>query len=124
MEITGTAQNAQASNELINAARAAELSPVKKSNVTAEQVKVPAVDQTDLKRFDEKRLADIKRVVERNSFKNTFAVRDNTFTIFKDQDGQYITRFTDLRDGTITYVKEQEVQAFGGGDAAHIQAEA
>ncbi|MEI7668846.1 MAG: hypothetical protein WCJ33_02040 [Pseudomonadota bacterium] len=40
------------------------------------------------------------------SFKNTYAVSDTEFTIFKDSSGQYITRYTSLRDGSVTYVPE------------------
>jgi hypothetical protein len=38
-----------------------------------------------------------------------YAVSDTRFTIFKDKSGQYITRFTSLRDGSITYYPEQEL---------------
>ncbi|MEI6730490.1 MAG: hypothetical protein WCL30_04455 [Pseudomonadota bacterium] len=40
------------------------------------------------------------------SFKNTYAVSDTTFTIFKDSTGQFITRYISLRDGKVTYVPE------------------
>ncbi len=40
---------------------------------------------------------------------NTFVVSDKTFTIFKDITGQYITRFTSLRDGKVTYIPEPEL---------------
>ncbi len=33
---------------------------------------------------------------------------DRRFTIFKDSNGQYITRYTSLKDGRITYVPEPE----------------
>ena len=49
------------------------------------------------------------------SFKNTYAVSDTKFTIFKDATGQYITRYTSLRDGSITYIPQpvllRQVQA-------------
>jgi hypothetical protein len=38
------------------------------------------------------------------SFKNTYAVSDKEFAIFKDASGQLITRYVSLRDGTVTYV--------------------
>jgi hypothetical protein len=38
------------------------------------------------------------------SFKNTYAVSDQDFTIFKDATGKYITRYVSLRDGKVTYV--------------------
>jgi hypothetical protein len=39
-----------------------------------------------------------------SSFKNTYAVSDKQFTIFKDATGKYITRYVSLRDGSVTYV--------------------
>lgn len=39
-------------------------------------------------------------------FKDVFAVSDARFTIFKDSSGQYITRYTSLRDGRVTYIPE------------------
>lgn len=38
------------------------------------------------------------------SYKNFYALGDQTFSIFKDATGQYITRYVSLRDGSITYV--------------------
>lgn len=49
---------------------------------------------------------------------NTYAVSDKSFTIFKNTDGQYVTRYTSLRDGKVTYVPEQTlVQIIGPGQA-------
>ncbi len=43
-----------------------------------------------------------------------FVVSDRTFTIFKDITGQYITRFTSLRDGKVTYIPEPNLFRIGG----------
>lgn len=43
-----------------------------------------------------------------------FVVSDRTFTIFKDATGQYITRFTSLRDGKVTYIPEPNLFRIGG----------
>ena len=40
---------------------------------------------------------------------NTFAISDQRFTIYKDISGQFITRFTSLRDGRVTYIPEPDV---------------
>ncbi len=45
---------------------------------------------------------------------DTFVVSDRTFTIFKDATGQYITRFTSLRDGKVTYIPEPNLFRMGG----------
>ncbi len=45
---------------------------------------------------------------------NVFVVSDKTFSIFKDGGGQYITRFTSLRDGRVTYIPEPELFKLAG----------
>ncbi|MFO0388219.1 MAG: hypothetical protein ACK502_00665 [Alphaproteobacteria bacterium] len=45
---------------------------------------------------------------------NTYVVSDRTFTIFKDSSGQYITRFTSLRDGRVTYIPEPDLAKMSG----------
>lgn len=45
---------------------------------------------------------------------DVFVVSDRTFTIFKDSSGQYITRFTSLRDGKVTYIPEPNLFRLGG----------
>jgi hypothetical protein len=45
---------------------------------------------------------------------NVFVVSDRTFTIFKDVSGQYVTRFTSLRDGKVTYIPEPNLFKMGG----------
>ena len=42
---------------------------------------------------------------------NVYVVSDRRFTIFKDTTGQYITRFTSLRDGKVTYIPEPDMAA-------------
>ncbi len=115
MDITGVTQNTQPASEIFNAGKLAESPPVKKSDNVQGQVQIPAVDEVDLKRAEERRMAEIRKTVEREAFKETFAVRDNRFTIFKDTSGQIITRFTSLRDGSVTYVPEPEILRFNGG---------
>jgi hypothetical protein len=38
-----------------------------------------------------------------------YVVSDQKFSIYKDVSGQYITRYTSLRDGTVTYIPEPEL---------------
>lgn len=37
---------------------------------------------------------------------NIYVLGDQTFSLFKDSTGQYITRFTNLQDGKVTYIPE------------------
>ncbi len=41
--------------------------------------------------------------------KTMFAVSDVRFTIFKDLAGDYVTRFTSLRDGTVKYFPQKSL---------------
>ncbi len=45
---------------------------------------------------------------------DVYVVSDRTFTIFKDVSGQYVTRFTSLRDGKVTYIPEPNLFRIGG----------
>lgn len=40
---------------------------------------------------------------------DAYPVSDKSFTIYKDASGQYITRYTSLRDGRVTYVPEPKL---------------
>lgn len=44
----------------------------------------------------------------------SFVVSDHNFTIFKDSTGQYITRFTSLKDGSVTYIPEPNLLQLSG----------
>ena len=56
----------------------------------------------DIQAADQKRLQAVQKAAQ--DVANLYVVSDKKFTIFKDATGQYITRFTSLRDGTVTYV--------------------
>lgn len=64
------------------------------------QVEIPANDA-----IEAQRLANVQRAAE-SMFKDIFVVSDARFTIYKDGSGQYITRYTSLRDGKVTYIPE------------------
>jgi hypothetical protein len=52
-------------------------------------------------------------------FKDSYAVSDKSFSIFKDSSGQYITRYTSLRDGRVTYIPEPRLlQIFENSQAS------
>jgi hypothetical protein len=121
MEISNVLPNIRGISDLHAAVQQAESPPIKKSSAVDGQVQIPAVEHADMKRADSKRLDDIERTVKRNSFKDVYAVRDNSFTIFKDSSGQYITRFTSLRDGSVKYVPEPEILKYSGGSDSYYQ---
>lgn len=61
---------------------------------------------------EQQRLHAVERLSQQVS--DIFVVSDRTFTIFKDVSGQYITRFTSLRDGKVTYIPEPNLFRLGG----------
>lgn len=61
----------------------------------------------DIRNAEQKRYEAVKQAAQ--EIANVYIVSDKTFTIFKDATGQYITRFTSLRDGRVTYIPEPEL---------------
>lgn len=102
-----------------------QVQTVKKS----ESVEIPqaAVDSVDIPKAEQRRFERVKQASQ-SFFKDVYAVNDHTFTIFKDSTGQYITRFTSLRDGKVTYIPEpqllQQMQSQRGVAEALIEIQA
>lgn len=72
---------------------------------------------------DQQRLQTVQRLSQKIS--DVFVVSDRTFTIFKDVSGQYITRFTSLRDGKVTYIPEPNLFKIGGeSDSINVKIKA
>ena len=63
--------------------------------------------------IEPQRQAAVQRAAQQLA--NVYVVSDLRFTIFKDSTGQYITRFTSLRDGKVTYIPEPSLLAQAGG---------
>lgn len=55
-------------------------------------------------------------------YSEVFAVRDNKFSIYKDATGQFVTRFTNLRDGSVTYIPEPDMMAYLESRGRHRKA--
>ncbi len=75
----------------------------------------PAVQEQQVKDLSEPekvRYENVLKTVQTQSARNYFVVGDSTFTIFKDMSGQFVTRFTSLRDGKVTYIPEPAVLEF------------
>lgn len=107
MEINLQAAGAALPQSLPGARSADTPVVVKTSDVipTAPRVKEATVD---LSAADQKRYAQLMRAAQ-TFFKDVYAVSDTTFAIFKDGTGQYVTRFTSLRDGRVTYIPEPQL---------------
>ena len=67
-------------------------------------------DRAKAQNNEEARFETVRRASQ--MFKDVYAVNDTKFTIFKDNSGQYITRFTNMRDGKVTYIPEPDILAY------------
>lgn len=89
--------------------RKAEVPAVKISSDQAlPELKTQVVDTVEISAAEQKRFEAVKRAAE-SVFNNFYAVSDTKFSIYKDASGQYITRFTSLRDGSVTYIPEPDL---------------
>ena len=89
--------------------RKVEVPAVKNTNENQQQEpKTTGVDNIDLNVTEQRRAEAVQRAAE-SFFNDFFAVSDTTFSIYKDTSGQYITRFTSLRDGRVTYIPEPDL---------------
>jgi len=74
--------------------------------VVKQEIKIPvprvAENKPEVSRYEAVRLAA-------EALKNTYAVSDVRFTIFKDVAGDYVTRFTSLRDGSVKYYPQKSL---------------
>ena len=71
---------------------------------------------------DQQRLQAVQKSAQ--NIANIYVVSDKIFTIFKDATGQYITRFTSLRDGKVTYIPEPQLFKIDGNAGPTIKIEA
>lgn len=92
-------------------ARSADLPIAKPQTSDATPVPVPGQGYDKPADTELKREAAVYRAAE-SFFKDVYAVSDQRFTIFKDSSGQYITRYTSLRDGRVTYIPEPDMLAY------------
>jgi hypothetical protein len=98
----------------------------KKSEAESAPLKIPQVEQADLRVAEEKRMQAMRDAAKR-SLSNAYVVSDQSFTIYKDMTGRYITRFTNLKDGTVTYFPEPDLIkqiSLQGGNTSFLQVRA
>lgn len=85
--------------------------PLKKLERTTAEPK-PVAEQVayDAKQTDKTRYENMEKASQ--MFKDVYAVSDTRFSIYKDFTGQYVTRFTNLRDGSVSYIPEPDMMAY------------
>lgn len=99
---------------------------VRKSEAEPAPVQIPQVEQIDIRAAEEKRMQAMRDAAKR-AVASAFAVSDKSFTIYKDMTGRYITRFTNLQDGTVTYIPEPDLVrqiSLQGGNTSFLQVKA
>jgi hypothetical protein len=94
--------------QILPGSRSTDIQVVEKQ-VEQYPVLVPAPSNDPVQAAEQKRYDNVFSAAQ-----NNYAVADKRFTIFKDSSGQYVTRYTSLRDGTITYVPELKLVEFFG----------
>ena len=85
-------------------ARSAD-TPIVRGAESAPRVPEPSDALPDV---NTQRIEQLQRAAQQ-FFDEVYAVSDTTFSIFKDSTGQYVTRFTSLRDGRVTYIPEPQI---------------
>lgn len=70
----------------------------------------------DAKEAEQRRFEAVQKAAR--SVANDYVVSDTRFTIYKGADGQYITRFTSLISGQVTYIPEPDLLSKSGNSAA------
>lgn len=90
-----------------NPIKAASYMPAAQQSVPEVQDSGAEQEQVESKDFDNARAEMVVKAA--HTISNYFVVSDVKFTIFKNNAGSYVTKFTNLRDGSVTYYPEQEV---------------
>ncbi len=81
---------------------------VAKNNASVEvPVEKPTLEVQASKMREDAGYEAVKQAAE--ALKSTFVVSDVRFTIFKDIAGDYVTRFTSLRDGSVKYYPQKSL---------------
>lgn len=78
----------------------------------------PAVDAVT-KNLERSRAERVSAALD--SIKNNFAVSDSRFTIFKDSTGDFVTKVTSLRDGSVSYFPEKTMYELAAARDARFQ---
>lgn len=86
-------------------AKKADLPVIRTTSEAGVPTKAPDLEIAGDNDMEAQRYARVAQAAD-NFFKDVYAVSDARFTIFKDSSGQYITRYTSLRDGKVTYIPE------------------
>lgn len=92
-------------------ARSADIQVVQKQQDYPTEVAVPAIGAqvSDAAVSAEEKRYDQVLAASQSLVRDAYPLSDKSFAIYKDSSGQYITRYTSLRDGRVTYIPEQRL---------------
>lgn len=100
--------------DAVPGAKVAATPPLSKADGVSQPKKdAPVAEQIafDPKTSEESRQEDMQRASQMMQ-KDIFVVSDTKFAIYKDSTGQLVTRFTNLRDGSVTYIPEPDMMQY------------
>ncbi len=98
-------QGAVPTPQALPGARSADFPVKAKTETNTGNPPATQVDSAKEVDLDSRRLEQVQRAAQ-SFFQDVYAVSDTRSTIYKDNSGQYITRYTSLRDGRVTYIPE------------------
>lgn len=92
-------------------ARSADIQVIQKQQDYSTEAAVPAIgtQESDTTMPAEQQRYNQVLAAAQSLVRDVYPVSDKTFVFYKDASGQYITRYTSLRDGRVTYIPEQRL---------------
>lgn len=78
-----------------------------------QSTKAPVKEQVtfDPTKTEQTRLENMQQGT-RAMFKEVYAVSDTKFSIYKNSTGDFVTKFTNLRDGKVSYIPEPDMMQY------------
>lgn len=115
MDVSGVSSNVSIQQNTTAQAVRTDAPQVRSSLIDKQPVQIPAVESEEPIRADteDRRFSRVEQAA-RQVITDFYPIGDTRFTIFKDGSGRYITRFTNLADGSVTFYPEPSLLAMSG----------
>ena len=98
--------------QVLPGARSADIQVVQKQIESSPEFILPAPGATtgdSTATAEQRRFDRVNQAAAALAGFDPYPISDKIFTIYKDSSGQYVTRYTSLRDGRVTYIPEQRL---------------
>lgn len=99
-------------SQVLPGARSADIQVVQKQIESSPEFILPTPGTTaedTISTADQRRFDRVNQAAAALAGFDPYPISDKIFTIYKDASGQYVTRYTSLRDGRVTYIPEQRL---------------